>query len=109
MTLRDMIEELELCPLHLTDELDVEVSAPYCGDLLSDVLAHIPPQGMWLTIQGHVNIIAVAQLRDVACVVLVNGMAPDPQTIAKAKLQEINLCGSEKTSAELCMRLANML
>jgi len=109
MTLKELIDELELCPLHLTDELDVEVSSPYCGDLLSDVLAHIPPQGVWLTIQGHVNTIAVAQLRDVACVVLVNGAAPDPQTIAKAKLQEINLCGSDKTSAELCMLLAGKL
>jgi uncharacterized membrane protein len=103
-----MIRELGLCPLHVEDE-DAEVTSAYCGDLLSDVMTHAQPDGAWFTIQSHVNIIAVAQLRDVACVVVVNGIAPDPQTVAKARSQGISLCGSEGTSAELCMALAGKL
>lgn len=107
MKLQQMIDELGLSPVSLTDTAgDLEVRTVYCGDLLSDVLAHIPPHALWLTIQAHVNIVAVAQLRDVAGVVLVNGVAPDPQTIAKARLQGINLFSSTETSACLCMRLA---
>ena len=105
-----MIQELELCPLFVDEGAqDRQVTTAYCGDLLSDVLANVEPDAVWFTIQSHMNIIAIAQLRDVACIVLVNGAAPDPQTVAKAKTQGVNLCGSEKTSAELCMKLAGRL
>ncbi len=110
MNLRDLVDTLELCPVCLADGAEsAAVSAAYCGDLLSDVLAHAPAQSVWFTIQSHVNIVAVAQLRDVACVVLVNGVAPHPETVAKARAQRVNVCASAATSADLCMRLAGKL
>ncbi len=110
MKLRQIIDELSLTPVVLAESAgDLEVDSAYCGDLLSDVLAHAQPRMIWFTIQAHVNVIAVAQLRDIAAVVLVNGAAPDPQTIAKARAQSVNICGSAETSAALCMRLAGKL
>jgi hypothetical protein len=91
------------------DAASRRVTAAYCGDLLSDVMAHCQAGSVWFTVQAHVNTIAVAELRDVACIVLVNGVSPDPQTTARAKAQGVNLCGSERTSAELCMLLAGKL
>jgi hypothetical protein len=108
MKLKQVIEFLGLCPVHLADE-NVEVSAVYCGDLLSDVLAHIQKDSLWFSIQGHMNVVAVAQLRDVACIVLVNGVAPDPQAVVRARSQGVNICGSDETSAALCMKLAGTL
>jgi hypothetical protein len=108
MKLNDLINELELSPFCVSDE-DPEVADVYCGDLLSDVLAHLQDGAVWFTIQGHVNIVAVAQLRDAACIVLVNGVTPDPQTVAKARAMGVNICGSDRTSAELCMALAEKL
>jgi hypothetical protein len=108
MKLSDVIRELNLTPISVADDGNIDVTSAYCGDLLSDVLAHAKPNSLWFTIQSHLNTIAVAQLRDIACIVLVNGVAPDPQTIAKAKSQEISLCGSEETSAALCMRLTGL-
>ncbi len=104
--LQQIIEDLDLIPIALP-EPEWEVTGLYCGDLLSDVLAHAEPGAIWMTVQGHVNTVAVAQLRDLACVILVNGVTPDPQTVAKAKLQDVNLCGSSLSSAELCMKLAD--
>lgn len=108
MTVKDLIEKLELCPLHLEDE-NAEVTSAYCGDLLSDVMAHAGPDAVWFTVQTHLNIIAVASLRDIACIVVVNGEAPDPQTIAKARVQGVSLCGSQEDTARLCMKLAGSL
>ncbi len=105
MTLADFCSQLELCPFVVSDD-SVTVQGVYCGDLLSDVLAHAETGHLWLTIQNHVNIVAVAQLRDVACIILVNDTAPDPQTVTKARNLEINICGSSRTSAELCMEIA---
>ena len=104
MKLTEVINQLELCPFFIADD-SVDVKGVYCGDLLSDVLAHAETDHLWMTIQNHVNIVAVAQLRDVACIVLVNDVAPDPQTIQKAQNLEINICGNSRTSAELCMEI----
>ncbi|MBN2450872.1 MAG: hypothetical protein JXR77_10815 [Lentisphaeria bacterium] len=106
MTVRDLVDLLGLVPLHLEDPDGCRVTSAYCGDLLSDVLAHCQPGAVWFTVQAHMNAVAVADLRDVACLVLVNGVSPDPQTTAKAQSQGINVCGSESSSAELCLRLA---
>lgn len=108
MKLNDLINELELSPFCIADDAP-EVTGMYCGDLLSDVLAHLPDGAVWFTIQGHVNVVAVAQLRDAACIVLVNGVTPDPQTVAKARAMGVNVCGSDRTSAELCTALAGKL
>jgi hypothetical protein len=108
MKLKEVIDLLGLCPIHLADE-NLDVAEVYCGDLLSDVLAHVHPDSLWLTIQGHMHVVAVAQLRDVSCIVLVNGVAPDPQTVLKAQSQGVNIFGSDETSASLCMKLAGKL
>lgn len=109
MTVDELIGMLGLDPIHVDQDGSRAVAAAYCGDLLSDVLAHCEPDSVWFTVQGHINTIAVADLRDVSCVVLVNGVSPDPQTITKAESQGITLCGSERGSAELCMELAGKL
>jgi hypothetical protein len=40
---------------------------------------------LWLTLQKHVNIVAVAQLNGLAGIVLVNGRRPEPDTLARAE------------------------
>lgn len=109
MRVDELVRLLELDPLHLAGGGEQEVTAAYCGDLLSDVLAHCEPGSVWFTVQAHVNSVAVADLREVACLVVVNGVSPDPQMIAKAQAQGVSLCGSVRSSAELCMCLAGRL
>lgn len=108
MTLTELIDALELCPAVLVDEA-LPVTGAYCGDLLSDVLANLDEGAAWMTVQGHANIVAVAQLRDPSCVILVNGVNPEPDTIAKAKTHGINILCSPRTSADLCMTMAQLL
>lgn len=109
MKLAEVIQHLELRPRTVGEAESMTVTSVYCGDLLSDVLAHLEPDSIWFTVQGHVNVVAVADLRDAACVVVVNGVEPDPQTIAKAQTQGVAVCTSQRTSAELTMALAGKL
>lgn len=109
MNVAELIDALKLCPLHLETDGAAPVKGVYCGDLLSDVLASAQPDSVWFTVQAHTNIIAVAALRDLACVVVVNGIAPDPQTVAKARSQGVTLCGSQASAADLCLQLAGKL
>ena len=109
MNVIQLMDELKLTVHHLEGDGSAVIGAAYCGDLLSDVMAHAPAGSVWFTIQAHVNIVAVAQLREVACVVLVNNSMPDANALEKARKQGVTILGSTETSATLCMRLAGRL
>jgi hypothetical protein len=64
--------------------LEVEVKTGYASDLLSDVLAHSIEGDLWVTRQTHLNIVAIAVMRDLAGILLVSGAEPDADTVEKA-------------------------
>jgi predicted transcriptional regulator len=85
--------------------LDREVRGGYCGDLLSDVMANAPAGCVWLTVQGHMNIVAVALLREMAAVVLAGDRDPDPDTVQRADQEGIPLLRWRRSSYELAGEL----
>jgi predicted transcriptional regulator len=85
--------------------LEREISAGYCGDLLSDVMANSQKGSVWITIQSHQNIGAVAVLRELAAIVLVNGRPPDEETKAKADAEGIPILLSPLSSYSLAGKL----
>ena len=85
--------------------MDREVSGGYCGDLLSDVMANAMNGALWITIQSHQNIVAVAVLRELSAIILVNGRVPDEDTKAKAEEEGIPILLSPSSSYELAGRL----
>jgi predicted transcriptional regulator len=66
-----------------------EVRGGYVGDLLSDVMANSREGDVWVTIQKHVNVVAVAQLQGLAGIVLVNGRQPEPDMLKRAEEEHI--------------------
>ena len=62
-----------------------EIQGGYASDLLSDVMGNSREGDIWITLQKHVNIIAVAQLNNLAAIVLVNSRKPEPDTAARAE------------------------
>jgi hypothetical protein len=62
-----------------------EIQGGYASDLLSDVMGNSREGDVWVTLQKHVNIVAVAQLNGLAGIVLVNGRRPEPDTISRAE------------------------
>jgi hypothetical protein len=61
-----------------------EVRGGYASDLLSDVMAHAQDGDAWVTLQRHVNTVAVAQLKNLAAIVIVNGRQPESDMAARA-------------------------
>jgi hypothetical protein len=61
-----------------------EVLGGYASDLLSDVMAHAQEGDVWITMQRHVNTVAVAQLKGLAAIVIVNGRQPEADMLARA-------------------------
>ena len=85
--------------------LDREVTGGYCGDLLSDVMANAAAGAVWLTIQSHKHILAVAVLKELAAIILVNGHLPDQDAKAKAEEEGMPILLSPLPAYQLAGRL----
>ncbi len=70
------------------------ISGGYTSDLLSDVIANCPENGIWITVQRHLNVIAVAQLKGVVAIVFPNGVTPDAALVERAGGEGIALVSS---------------
>ena len=108
MTVQGLIDAIPLTVFHL-DDPDRPVEEGYCGDLLSWVMGRAPTGGAWLTIMSNVNVAAVAALTDVSCVVLAEGVAPDPPLLERAKAQGITLLGTGQSVYDCAVQLGGLL
>jgi predicted transcriptional regulator len=72
-----------------------EVHGGYASDLLSDVLGNCHEGDLWVTMQKHINIVAVAQLRELAGIVLVGGRRPDAETLARAEEEHLPVISTD--------------
>jgi hypothetical protein len=105
MTLQQVVEALGLEVCCEGGGLDRQVRGAYASDLLSDVMAHAREGDLWITLQVHQNIVAVASLNDLAGVILVNGRRPEKSTVEKAETEEVPLLVSTESTFEVCGRL----
>ena len=108
MTLREMIEKLELILVAETGALDETVSGGYVSDLLSHVMGQEKAGQIWITMQGHQNIVAVASLVGLSAVIVAGGVEPEEQTVVKARDQEVVLCKTNLSTYEVAGRLYNL-
>ncbi|MCS7316233.1 MAG: DRTGG domain-containing protein [Bryobacterales bacterium] len=103
MTLRALAETLGLEVLSAWD-LDREVTGAYVADLLSDVLAHAAPGSLWITLQTHANVAAVAALKELS-VLLANGRRPDPDMLERAREHKVTVLATGLPAFEIAGRL----
>ncbi len=108
MELHELVRKLNLRVITAERELKRNVTNGYAGDLLSDVMANGKPGYIWITLQVHINIVAVACLKEFSAIILVNGRNPESDTIHKAEAEKIPILTTELTSFELIGRLHQM-
>ncbi|MBW1711717.1 MAG: serine kinase [Deltaproteobacteria bacterium] len=109
MTLTQVIDKLNLKVLAGSAGLDREVSGGYTSDLLSDVMANSKQGQVWITLQSHVNVVAVATLRELAAIILVGGRKAAPETLQKAEEEGLPILQTETPAFELSARLYGLL
>ncbi len=108
MNLPHLKEALRLTAFALPQE-DREVRGGYAGDLLSWVMGRAEADDAWLTIMSNPNIVAVAQLTDVSCVILCEGVLPDAGVADLAFEKGINLLGSDQSVFALSAEIRQLL
>ena len=108
MKLDEIIRQCGLEEQTPAGEPEREVTGAYASDLLSDVMANAGDGHLWITLQTHVNIVAVAVLRNISGIILVNGRVPEETTLAKAIEEEIPILSTPLPAFEIAGRLYEM-
>lgn len=107
MKVSQLAETLALEYVHRGE--DVEITDCYIGDMLSVVMSKAPEGAIWLTVQTNINITAVSVLAGIACVVVIEGLEPDMNTIQKAEEQNVNILKTEKSAYELAKEISQLI
>lgn len=99
MDLREIIEKLDLELLTAPQDYSaVHPTFGYTSDLLSCVMAAAKPHSIWVTLQAHVNIVAVAALLELSAVIITENARPDLATVARANEEGITLLSTKMDS-----------
>jgi hypothetical protein len=109
MNVKDLAERLALDVLQPVGNFDAAVSGGYTGDLLSDVMGNAKERSIWITCQTHENIVAVARLKNLAAIILVNGRKPDDSALGKARDERVIILGTPESAFAITGALAGLL
>jgi len=105
MRLSEVVRALGLGVRAAGPGLESEVSGGYVSDLMSDVIANAEAGDLWLTVQIHANIVAVAAMKELAGIVLVGSREPEAETLRKAGEKQVTVLASSLPAFELAGRL----
>ena len=89
--------------------LDRDVSSVYICDLLSFAMSKAPADSAWITVMNNINVMAVAALADVACVLLCEGAQPDAPSVAKAESLDLAILTSERPAFAIGQAIAVLM
>ncbi len=105
MTVKQLVKQLQLDVIAGKEGLEAEVNGVYICDLLSWVMSHAQKGDIWLTVMTNVNVVAVALLTEVACIIIPEDITIDAQTIEKANNENIPILSSSLTAYQLALKI----
>ncbi len=108
MTVKELVERTGYRVLAQGD-MSSQVKGGYTGDLLSDVVAKASEGSVWITVQKHVNIIAVAALRSLPAIIVCGGREVPEETLAVARREGITVLSAEDNAFEVSGQLYCLL
>ncbi|MFA8299911.1 MAG: DRTGG domain-containing protein [Hyphomicrobiales bacterium] len=101
MKISELAEKLNLTVLGGHDGLDREIEGAYVSDLLSDVMGHARAGELWITLQTHKNVSAIASLKDLCGIILVKNFKPDEDMLEKCNEDDIPVLQTNLPTFEL--------
>ncbi len=105
MKLTELVDTLGLKIQNVNVDLNRPVKGCYVSDLLSDVMSNAKEGDLWITLHKHQNIVAVAQMRDLSGILLVNGKKGEEKTLKKGTDKDVPILKTEKSAYEIAGRL----
>ncbi|WP_461639489.1 serine kinase [Labilibaculum euxinus] len=109
MKVQDIVDKLGLKVCSGSAGLNREIEGGYTSDLLSDVMGNADENQVWVTLQTHKNIMAIASLKELAAIILVKGYEPETDAAEQSNLEGIPILSSEEEAFELTGKLFELL
>jgi predicted transcriptional regulator len=109
MKITDIIAALNLRVISGQNGVSNEIKGGYVSDLLSDVMGNAKEGQVWITLQTHQNIIAIASLKDISAIILVKGSLPETDTIEKSNSENIPVLCTDMDTFSIAGRLFELL
>jgi serine kinase of HPr protein (carbohydrate metabolism regulator) len=100
MTVKELVEKMNLTVFCGQDNLDREIKGGYTSDLLSDVMGFAREGQVWITLQTHKNVLAIASLKELAAILLVKGNKPEEDMLEQAIDEGIPVLGTDAQTFE---------
>jgi hypothetical protein len=107
--LKDLVDELSLEIKACRDGLQNDISDAYVSDLLSDVMGNSKKGDVWITLQTHLNIVAVAGHAGLAGIIIVGGRQPQEAVLQKAESEKVTIMSTPLSAFEAAGRLYQLL
>lgn len=105
MKVSELAEKLSLQVLSNHEGLGRNIRGGYVSDMLSDVMANSSPGNIWITLQTHPNIVAVAHLKDLSGIIIVGNRQPEEETLKKAASEGITIMQTAMAAFETAGRV----
>lgn len=105
MKVSELVEKYGLKVFAGEQGLKNEISGGYVSDLLSDVMGNAKENEVWITLQTHQNVMAIASLKELAAVILVKNLEPDEDTLERSREEGIPLLGTDMGTFEMAGKL----
>jgi len=105
MKVSDLVKKYNLNVFSGEQGLNNEISGGYVSDLLSDVMGNASENEVWITLQTHQNVMAIASLKDLAAVILVKGLEPDEDTLEHSNNEGVPMLGTSMQTFEMAGKL----
>lgn len=105
MKVSDLVKKFGLKVFSGETGLENEVIGGYVSDLLSDVMGNASENEVWITLQTHENVLAIALLKDLAAIILVKGFEPDPEMLKRSSEEGIPVLGTKWGTFEMAGKL----
>ncbi len=109
MKVKDLVDALNLRVLSGTNGLDRDIEGCYVSDLLSDVMGNADMGNVWVTLQTHKNVIAIASLKELACVILVKNQQAGEGTLEQSNEENIPFLSTPMSTFETAGKIYNLL
>ena len=109
MQVSDIVNELKLTVYGGKSGLNREVDGGYASDLLSDVMGHADTGNLWVTLQNHKNVMAIASLKELAAIILVKGIEPEADTLEQSNQEQIPILGTDMETFEIVGKIYQLI
>lgn len=109
MTVKELAEKANLKILSGETGINNEITGGYTCDLLSDVMGHAQEGHVWITLQTHKNVMAIASLKELAAIILVKGLQPEPDTMAQSNEENIPILATDLEEFDISGMVYNLI